>query len=198
MELCIITVLTKRNKSNQSEKGVIDGIKHQYIEGMEIERKYAINNLPEDLSQYKYKKIEQGYLCHKPTIRIRKSNEDYILTYKSKLGLEKQKEGGPIINNEVELPLTKKAYEELIPKTNTNLIKKTRYLIPLGHGLTAELDVFEGLLAGLVFAEVEFPDEKTADEFVPPAWFGRDLSADKRFTNYNLSKLSGFSQLGEI
>lgn len=163
---------------------------------MEIERKYLIHSLPGDLSQYQYKIIEQGYLCHNPTIRIRKSNEDYILTYKSKLGLEKRKKGSAIINQEVELPLTKEAYEELLPKTDANLVRKTRYLIPLENGLTAELDIFEGILRGLVFAEVEFPDEKTSDEFIPPEWFAKDVSSDKRFTNYNLSKLSGLDELG--
>lgn len=162
---------------------------------MEIERKYAVNNLPENLSQYQYKKIEQGYLCHNPTIRIRKSNNDYILTYKSKNGIKERGEGSAIFNNEVELPLTKEAYEELVPKTDANLIRKTRYLIPLEHGLTAELDVFEGLLSGLFFVEVEFPDEITSNEFVPPLWFGKDLSSDKRFTNYNLSKLSSCEEL---
>lgn len=162
---------------------------------MEIERKYSIHKIPEDLSKYKYKKIEQGYLCHNPTVRIRKSNDDYILTYKSKFGIEKKKEGSAIFNNEVELPLTKEAYEELIPKTNFNLIRKTRYLIPLDNGLTAELDVFGGVLSGLIFAEVEFPDERSANAFIPPAWFGKELSSDKRFTNYNLSKLSGIEDL---
>lgn len=162
---------------------------------MEIERKYAVNKLPQDLAQYKCKKIEQGYLCHNPTIRIRKSNNDYILTYKSKFGIEKKKEGSAIFNNEVELPLTKEAYEKLVPKTDANLVRKTRYLIPLENELTAELDVFEGLLDGLVFTEVEFPDEKTSNEFIPPAWFGKELSSDKRFTNYNLSKLSNIKEL---
>lgn len=161
---------------------------------MEIERKYAINNLPENLSQYKYKKIEQGYLCGNPTIRIRKSNDDYILTYKSKLGIEKKKKGSAIFNQEVELPLTKEAYDNLIPKIDNNLICKTRYLIPLEDNLTAELDVFEGLLTGLVFVEVEFPDEQTSNEFVPPTWFGKDLSSDKRFTNHSLSKLSSYEE----
>jgi CYTH domain-containing protein len=165
---------------------------------MEIERKYAIHKIPEDLSQYKYKKIEQGYLCHNPTIRIRKSNDDYILTYKSKAGIEKREEGSAICNHEVELPLTRDAYEELVPKTDANLIQKTRYLIPLDHGLTIELDVFEGLLAGFVMAEVEFPDDKAANEFVPPEWFGKDLSSDKRFSNYNLSKLTSMGELSGI
>jgi CYTH domain-containing protein len=162
---------------------------------MEIERKYALRNLPGELSQYRYKKIEQGYLCHKPTLRIRKSNEDYILTYKSKLGAESANENRALINHEVELPLTEEAFMVLKAKTDGNIVCKTRYLIPLEDGLTAELDVFEGNLSGLLVVEVEFPDEKTADEFVPPAWFGKELSSDKRFSNYHLSKLSGLEEL---
>lgn len=162
---------------------------------MEIERKYAVNQLPEELSQYKFKRIEQGYLCHNPTIRIRKSNNDYILTYKSKLS-EKMHKDSAIFNHEVELPLSKEAYEELVQKTDHHMIQKIRYLIPLEGGLTAELDVFEGLLKGLIFAEVEFPDERTSVEFVPPSWFGKELSSDKRFSNYNLSKLSRYEELG--
>jgi CYTH domain-containing protein len=163
---------------------------------MEIERKYLVTLLPENLSHYRFKKIEQGYLCHNPTIRIRKSNVDYILTYKSKLGLEPVGEDGPSVNNEVELPLTEEAYGTLSNKTDNNMVYKTRYLIPLWDGLVAELDIFEGLLQGLVIVEVEFPDLATANTFQPPTWFGKDLSSDKRFTNYHLSKLSGLSDLG--
>lgn len=162
---------------------------------MEIERKYALNSLPGDLSQFRYKKIEQGYLCHKPTLRIRKSNEDYILTYKSKFGIESKGENSALISNEVELPLTEEAFNVLKAKADGNIIHKTRYLISLEDGLTAELDMFEGNLEGLVVVEVEFPDEETADSFVPPEWFGRELSSDKRFSNYNLSRLSGLEEL---
>lgn len=161
---------------------------------MEIERKYAIYKMPDDLSQYQYKVIEQGYLCHKPTLRIRKSNEDYILTYKSKFGLEKHKSKA-LVNNEVELPLTKEAYEELKTKINGNIIYKKRYLIPIEGGLVAELDVFEKQLEGLVFAEVEFPDEEAAENFCPPDWFGKELSSDKRYSNFYLSRLSGIQEL---
>ncbi len=162
---------------------------------MEIERKYKIRKLPDELANYKNKKIEQGYLCHNPTIRIRRSNEDYIMTYKSKFGIEKKNEKEAIINNEIELPLTEESYLVLKAKTDGNMIHKTRYLIPLQDGLIAELDIFERQLQGLVFAEVEFPDEKTADEFIPPQWFGEELSFDQRYSNYNLSKLSGPQEL---
>lgn len=163
---------------------------------MEIERKYAINQIPDNLEQYQYKKIEQGYLCNNPILRIRKSNEDYYLTYKSKFGIEKRSADSAIINNEVELPLTKEAYLSLRNKIDGNLVKKTRYLIPLDKNLTAELDIFEGLLEGLVFAEVEFPDEKAANEFQAPSWLGKDLSSDKRFSNHHLSKLNSIEELG--
>lgn len=161
---------------------------------MEIERKYAVKYIPGELSDYKSKKIEQGYLCHNPTIRIRKSNKDYYMTYKSKTGI-KEKKGSAIIRNEVELPLTKEAYLTLRAKTDGNMVYKTRYLIPLEGGLTAELDIFEGILDGLIFAEVEFPDVKAADAFIPPDWFGAELSSDKRYTNYHLSRLSSYQEL---
>lgn len=162
---------------------------------MEIERKYSVEALPKNLLQFKHKKIEQGYLCNNPTVRIRKCNENYILTYKSKLGLMPIDENGPVVNHEVELPLTEEAYGTLKNKVDGNLIYKTRYLIPIGEDLTAELDIFEGLLEGLTIVEVEFPNLECAKLFQPPAWFGKDLSRDKRFTNHHLSKLSGISEL---
>ncbi len=165
---------------------------------MEIERKYLMKQQPEELSKYQHKKIEQGYLCHNPTIRIRKSNEDYILTYKSKFGLEPAGQGAPSINNEVELPLTREAYLTLRGKTDGNIIYKTRYLIPLSQGLVAELDIFEEKLQGLKLVEVEFSDLQSANEFVPPSWFGKDMSADIRFTNYQLSKMNSLEELLQL
>jgi CYTH domain-containing protein len=163
---------------------------------MEIERKYAIKQLPGDLSKYQCKNIEQGYLCHNPILRVRKSNENYILTYKSKIGIDAYTKEGAIVNNEVELPLTKEAYQTLKEKTEGNIIHKKRYLIPIQDGLTAELDIFEEQLSGLIFAEVEFPDADAADTFSAPDWFGKDISGDKRFSNYRLSKLANFQDLG--
>ena len=51
---------------------------------MEIERKYLIKKLPEDLAQYPHMEMEQAYLCTEPVVRVRKEGEDYVLTYKSK------------------------------------------------------------------------------------------------------------------
>ena len=51
---------------------------------MEIERKYLLDQLPENLTSYPCKKIEQGYLSTEPVVRIRRSDDEYYLTYKSK------------------------------------------------------------------------------------------------------------------
>lgn len=45
---------------------------------MEIERKFKVLELPKDLESYEKEEIEQGYLCIKPTVRIRKSNDNYF------------------------------------------------------------------------------------------------------------------------
>lgn len=153
---------------------------------MEIEKKFRIKYLPENLEQYTYFEIEQGYLSTRPVVRIRKKNEDYILTYKSK-GSLKEKEYDTRISNEVELPLTKESYLHLREKIDGNLIKKKRYLIPLERNLKVELDIFEGCLEGLVFAEVEFSSIEEAVEFVPPEWFAEDVTMDKRYKNSYLS-----------
>ncbi len=158
---------------------------------MEIEKKFLIKSMPDNLSQYDCKEIEQGYLCSEPVIRIRrsknKSGEKYILTYKSKLGLE-DKDGNVRINNEIEVPLTKDGYEHLREKADDNLIQKKRYIIPLPDGHTGEFDVFDGKLTGLYFIEVEFASEEDADKFVPPEWFGENVSSDKRYSNAFLSQ----------
>lgn len=139
--------------------------------------------------------MEQGYLCARPTVRIRKSDADYILTLKDKQGVkELEGTGAGVVNREIEIPLTAEAYEHLKAKTDGHLVEKLRYLIPLADGLTAELDIFQGRLAGLVFAEVEFPDAETARGFVPPDWMGDDVSDDRRYRNTFLSELEGYEE----
>ncbi len=146
---------------------------------MEIERKYLIEEVPENLDAYEFKQIEQGYLCTAPVVRIRRANEDYILTYKG---------SGLMVREEHNLALTKEGYEHLKTKVDGILIEKKRYLIPLGGTLTIELDIFEGKLTGLVLAEVEFENEDEANAFTPPEWFGEDVTFSSDYHNSTLSQ----------
>jgi len=146
---------------------------------MEIERKYLVRKLPENLEQYNKKKIAQGYLCTEPVVRIRRSNNDYYMTYKG---------DGLMVREEYNLPLTREAYEHLRPKIDGLLIAKTRYLIPLDGKLTAELDVFEEDLSGLVIVEVEFDTIEEANAFTAPDWFGEDVTNSGKYHNSYLSQ----------
>ena len=154
---------------------------------MEIERKFTIAQLPENLGQYERKQIEQAYLCRNPVVRIRRSNEDYILTYKSKPSLTPSARITARSCEEVELPLTKEAYEHLKEKADGRVIAKDRYLIPIEHGRKIELDVFKEHLQGLIFAEVEFGSEEEAAAFQMPDWFLEDVTFDERYSNGHLS-----------
>jgi len=145
---------------------------------MEIERKFMINALPTDIVNYPYHMIEQGYLCTDPVIRVRREDNNYYMTYKS---------GGMMIREEYNLPLTKEAYELLLPKTEGNIITKKRVLIPY-ESYTIELDIFEAPFAPLFLAEVEFESEEEATHFTPPSWFGKDVTEDGRYHNSNMSK----------
>lgn len=145
----------------------------------EIEKKYLIHTLPKNLDSYPYHEIEQGYLCTEPVVRIRRQDEEYYLTYKSR---------GLMVREEYNLPLTKDAYMHLKEKADGKLITKRRYLIPLAP-YTIELDIFSSPISDLWLAEVEFPSEEEALSFQPPEWFGEDVTNNSRYHNSNLSRL---------
>ncbi len=146
---------------------------------MEIERKFLIQTIPFDLAEFGRHEIEQAYLCTDPVVRVRKSDEEYYMTYKGK---------GHIAREEYNLPLNATAYAHLLEKADGNIITKTRYLIPERDGLTIELDVFHGVFDGLVIAEVEFESIEQAENYQPPEWFGKDVSKDTNYHNATMSK----------
>ena len=76
---------------------------------MEIERKFTIKELPENLGSYESKKLIQAYLSREPVVRVRKSDDKYYMTYKG---------SGMIAREEYNLPLTKESFEHLLAKAD--------------------------------------------------------------------------------
>ena len=152
---------------------------------MEIERKYLVRELPDNLDSYPHTEIEQGYLCTSPTLRIRRMGDAFILTVKEKV----RGASSAIVNREEEFCMRRESYERLRAKCDGRIVSKTRYRIPLAGGLTAELDLFHGVHEGLRLVEVEFPSVEAADAFVPPVWFGEDVSGDPRYRNSYLASI---------
>ena len=147
---------------------------------MEIERKFTIKALPENLSSYPCHLIEQAYLNTDPVIRVRREDDTFYLTYKGK---------GLLAREEYNLPLNEHAYYHLLEKADGVIISKKRYVIPIEDtSLCVELDIFEKPFAPLIIAEVEFPDKETAEAFVPLDWFSQDVTNDPAYHNSNLSR----------
>lgn len=144
---------------------------------MEIERKFLIRALPENLDQYPHCHITQGYINTNPVIRLRRKDSEYILTVKGSGLLERE---------EVEFPLEKSVFDHLMTKVEGCIIKKMRYKIPW-NSFIIELDVFEGAYSGFRMAEIEFPDREIALNATVPEWFGPEVTMDSRFHNSSLS-----------
>ncbi|MBQ7972396.1 MAG: CYTH domain-containing protein [Lachnospiraceae bacterium] len=147
---------------------------------MEIERKFTVKSIPDNLTSYPSHKLEQAYLCTSPVVRVRKEDDTYYLTYKGK---------GFLVREEANLPLTEEAYLHLKEKADGLVITKERFLIPYEDRYTIELDIFAPPLEPLVLAEVEFQTEEEALAFQPPHWFDKDVTNDPSFTNSQLSKM---------
>lgn len=148
-------------------------------ENIEIERKFLTRPPGAPLAGIAGRSIEQGYLADTPLqVRLRRvDSARFILTVKS---------GHGIIRGEHEVDLTREQFEKLWPLTAGRRLRKRRYEVPLG-ALIVEVDVYEGLHAGLIVAEVEFPDEAASRTFQPPSWLGEDVSADLRYSNRALA-----------
>ncbi len=155
---------------------------------MEIERKFLLKSLPDNISDYPCHHIEQAYLCVDPVIRVRKEDDSYYLTYKGK---------GMMARDEYNLELPEASYYLLRGKADGNIISKKRYLIPLtnpgfkegfpappaDYQLTIELDIFDPPFAPLILAEVEFGSKDAAEAFVPPDWFWEDVTYCHEYHN---------------
>ena len=154
-------------------------IRRSTMENIEIERKFLVKEIPDKLDTFERIDMTQGYLNTKPVVRIRKENDDYVLTYKG---------SGLLSRSEYNLPLNEESFNHLIKKCDGIIISKSRYKIPLKNNLIAELDIFKGDLDSLKLVEVEFNSVEEADNFIPPEWFGEDVTTDNRYHNSYISK----------
>lgn len=145
---------------------------------IEIERRFLVDVLPEPLPRPT--RILQGYLMTEPAaVRVRRADGAYTLTIKSGTGVRR---------TEIERPLDASEFDALWEVATDLRIEKRRHRVELEGGAVAELDLFDGDLAGRRLVEVEFDDEDAASSFVPPGWFGREVTTDPRYTNAGLAR----------
>jgi adenylate cyclase len=149
--------------------------------GREIERKFLLKELPPGLNRFRNYPIAQGYLATEPGgrhVRLRKKGKTASLTFKVGRGSARE---------EREIKLSPKQFASLWPATTGRRLRKLRYEIPWKNFLV-ELDIYRGRNAGLMVAEVEFPNHTACRKFKPPSWFSREVTGEKRYSNVRLAR----------
>jgi len=147
---------------------------------IERERKWMVDRLPDGFDGADMVELRQGYLAtgELRSVRVRDAgNEGCTLTIKAGTGAER---------TELEWPIERREFDAAWTHTEGQRVEKCRHRIPFGEHLI-ELDVFGGVLDGLMMAEVEFSTSDAMEAFEPPTWFGREVTDDGRYTNASLA-----------
>jgi CYTH domain-containing protein len=149
---------------------------------IERERKFLLGSMPGEVGPPSH--IEQGYLAVDGVVevRVRRTDGGSTLTVKGGTGRDR---------TEVELAVGADDVDELWPLTEGRRLVKDRHRVPLAGGLTAEVDVYLGHLAGLRTVEVEFDGPEQADAFSPPGWFGPEVTGNGTYGNAALAAADG-------
>lgn len=145
----------------------------------EVERKFLLDELP-TLAWEDEDELRQGYLAldGATEVRLRHEGRGAVLTIKRGAGL---------VRVEEELVVQPEQAEGLWALTEGRRIEKTRRRATLAPGVVVEVDEYGGDLAGLLVAEIEFPDPEAAGAFAPPPWLGREVTDDARYKNRALA-----------
>lgn len=155
--------------------------------GVERERKFLITRknafkLIDSGRLIEDKVITQKYISFSPEIRFRQeitvdnTKEKYSTTIKS-TSLNNRKE--------INIPITKEKYLSETKKLGGdffNTVIKRRTVVTL-EGLIFEIDFFN---EGLILVEIEFDNIVEMETFVPPSYFGRDVTIEEGYKNRNL------------
>lgn len=155
---------------------------------MEIERKFLVKWIPaEGVTDPDI--ISQNYLSLTPEVRIREiesthtGNKIYFLTIKGE---------GALSRVEVEKEIAQNEYESLMTMTlGGNLVKSRSYF--RDGDLVYEIDEISdedevGYVYNLKLVEVEFPSVASAKNFIPPEWFGKEVTNDPQYKIKNIYK----------
>ncbi|MBF0111873.1 MAG: CYTH domain-containing protein [Desulfamplus sp.] len=162
--------------------------------GIEIERKFLVLNKEWLTSDLKGIQIKQGYLQNsvKSVVRIRVADTQGFLTVKASTAIDHEIDNS--IDGQKIQTLSRLEFEYKIPFDDAlemlklcekPIIEKVRYTLDF-MGFEWSIDIFEGENLGLVLAEIELKSED--QEFIKPAWLGKEVTDDPKYLNSNLIK----------
>lgn len=156
---------------------------------VERERRFLLRELPEGLTRAsEHLQIWDNYIT-KTRLRLRKirvpQTKEYIWKLTQKFAPAPPDFSRTIITNTY---LTEYEYE-VLSVFEGNEIRKNRY--PFEHeGRAYSVDVFLGVLWGLVLAETSFETDEEMDGFTMPPFAAFEVTSDEMFTGAKLVELT--------
>jgi len=145
----------------------------------EIERKFLVRSDGWRSAVETRSVLRQGYIASMDdrSVRVR-ILDDRSARLTIKIGRS------AITRDEFEYDIPIADAKELLQNAIGIVIEKTRHRVPY-EGFVWEVDVFAGEHRGLVIAEVEMTAE--TDNPALPAWLGREVTGDFRYSNQALA-----------
>ena len=141
---------------------------------VELERTYLVKKFPDNLKNYKFKEIIDIYIpksSDHPKIRIRKNGDRFEMTKKEPVI------GGDASHQEEQtIVLTENEFMAL-NNIEGKRVRKLRYEYDYNR-LSAEVDVFQDDLNGLVLIDFEFATIKEKDSFEMPDFCLADVTQE--------------------
>lgn len=161
---------------------------------IEIEKKYKVKKLPENLEECENFTIEQSYLNKGGSpIRLRKFIKSDKINYIFSKKVRVAKDMPECIEYNIEL--TEEIYLKLLEAKEGRTIIKTRYKVPIGDGLKVDLDVFHDFFEGVCIAEIEYKSIDQANNYIVPNWLGEELfGIEKLHNSYMATKANDISE----
>ncbi|HII39444.1 TPA: adenylate cyclase [Candidatus Micrarchaeota archaeon] len=138
---------------------------------VELERTFLAKRLPQGIESSPRKDVLDIYIpaaAAHPVLRIRKAGDKTEITKKQPL------QGNASEQGEYTITLTPVEYHAL-SQIDGKKLHKHRYAYSR-DGRTAEVDVFQNELKGLVLADFEFKTREEKEAFAPPDWCGADVT----------------------
>lgn len=165
---------------------------------LEIERKFlvkfptswsALSEMFDDLVDVK--RISQTYLTpegDEPAARVRKTVEGLTGDTETVYHFNQKKPVDTGVHEETEREITRAQYEKALKKSNPDKVpvEKTRFVFKYNDQVF-ELDVFKGPLKGLAILEIELEDKNDTVELPPFLKVVKEVTKDKKFTNFSLA-----------
>jgi adenylate cyclase len=152
----------------------------------ELELRFLALDLPDFLTKAESAVIEDIYMpidADHCQLRLRSKGSRFEITKKVPLN---ENDLSEMI--EYTIPLSEAEYLAL-GQVRGKVLKKQRFNIQM-EGARVEVGVYLGLLEGLVVIDVEFDDRDQKERFVPPSWFGSEVTNDKSLAGGELCGVS--------